>query len=707
MQELPKETRIYQITTGFAKKKGIPCYFVARIVKQTEKAVYLYGHGTTETKTLAGIPCCNCGRELTHPVSVQLGIGPECGKHYWNWDMIGGLTEENLPTLKTKLESIIIDTWIPKAVIKNVIDTDEQVELPNEQPEQKKQEITKKAELITYKDSGKKGIKITFPQDSEFKDNLDRVKSLPGRRFHKEQPPFWTCPLSLEAVESLQEWGFELDNGLQDFIDKSKVNAKEVEQIEVPGLNGELMPFQRQGVSFIEAKQGRALIADEMGLGKTIQALAWLQLHPEKRPAVVVCPSSLKLNWEKELNKWMKNPNIQVIQGTDTSIPITGDIVIINYDILPNKYEKRENKAGKKYKVEIPYTGWVDYLTDKLDPAVVIIDECHLIKNRDANRTKGTQKLAGKSNHVIALSGTPIVNRPKEGLNAIKLIDKDNVVVPSTWKYLQRYCGAKHNGFGWDFEGATNTDELHEKLVNSIMIRRKKEDVLTDLPDKLYSHIPMNLDNQKEYNQAEADLISWLKRKKGDEAAEKAEKAEQLARLNNLKQLASKGKMKQAKEWIREFIDGNGKLIVFAIHKELINDLMKEFGDQAVRVDGSVSGKDREKAVEQFQNNDNVRLFIGNIQAAGVGLTLTASSSVAFLELPWTPGELTQAEDRAHRIGQKDSVNVYYLLATGTIEEELAGVIDEKRKTLDSVLDGKDTEEGSLLTELMSLYEAA
>lgn len=540
------------------------------------------------------------------------------------------------------------------------------------------QNQTRKAVKIQFRDSGKDGVKITFPFN---RDDLAKVKSLPGRRFHK-QPPFWTIPLSIEAVESLQEWGFELDQGLQDYLTKSKVNVDQVnDDIEIPGLQMQLYPYQKQGVAFLEQKEGRALIGDEMGLGKTCQALAWLQLHPEKRPAVVICPASLKLNWEKEARMWMDNPNIQILSGKKTDIPIVGDILIINYDILP---------------------AWVDKLKS-INPQVLITDECHYYKSNQAKRTKAVKQLGKNIPHVIALSGTPIVNRPIEGFNALKLID--DTVIPSFWKYAQRYCGATHNGFGWDFSGASNTEELHKKLTNTVMIRRKKEDVLTDLPPKIYGTIPFEINNRKEYKKAENDFIKYIKEAKGEKAATKAGNAEVLTRINGLKQISVRGKLKQAKDWIHNFIESNGKLVVFAIHKETIDSLMQEFGDQAVKIDGSVSTQKREVAVEQFQNDDSIRLFVGNISAAGVGITLTAASNVAFLELPWTPGELQQASDRCHRIGQQENVNIYYLLASGTIEEEIAELIDKKRQVLDSVLDGKETDQESLLTELISSYK--
>jgi SWI/SNF-related matrix-associated actin-dependent regulator of chromatin subfamily A-like protein 1 len=539
--------------------------------------------------------------------------------------------------------------------------------------------ITKAAVMVTFQNSGKSGIKITFPFN---RDDLDHVKTLPGRRFHGDSwPKFWTCPLSVEAIEALKWWDFTLDDKLEDFLNKKKTSVNEVQELEeIPGLKMELFPFQKKGVSFIEAKDGRALLADSMGLGKTCQSLAWLQLHSEKRPVIIVVPASLKLNWEREIKMWMNPiPNIQILFGTKPN-QIIGDIIIINYDILP---------------------AWLEKLQE-IKASVLILDEIHYLKNSKAKRTKAGKALGKNIPHILGLSGTPIVNRPIEAFNALKLID--DTVVPSFWKYAQRYCGARHNGFGWDFSGASHTEELHQKLVQTVMLRRLKKDVLSNLPEKIYSYLPMELDNRKEYITAENNFIQWVKENRGEEAAQKASNAEAFAQIEALKQLSIKGKMKQAIDWVKDFIEVDGKLVVFATHKSTIDSLMAEFKDIAVKIDGSVTGIDRDKAVQEFQNNNKIRLFIGNIKAAGVGISLTASSSVAFLELPWSPGDAEQASDRVHRIGQKDSVTVYYLLAQNSIEEKIAKMLDRKKKVLDSILDGKETEQESLLSELIKSY---
>jgi SWI/SNF-related matrix-associated actin-dependent regulator 1 of chromatin subfamily A len=517
-------------------------------------------------------------------------------------------------------------------------------------------------------------MEIRYKFDPEI---LQLVKTLPGRRFHPDKK-YWTAIITADSINKLKDAGFVIDAELEKLLHQAEEMEKE---IEVSGLKKQLFPFQKVGVAFIEKRNGRALIADEMGLGKTIQAAAWLQLHPEKRPAIILCPASLKLNWAKEIRETLSTKDeVQILQGTKP-YPITEDIIIINYDIL---------------------NSWVETL-QAINPQVLIIDEAHYIKNSSAIRTKATKKLAKGIPHVIALTGTPIVNRPIEGFNIFQILDRN--LFPNFWTYVHQYCGARHNGFGWDFSGATNKEELNQILTSTIMIRRRKANVLKDLPEKMYSFVPMELSNETEYRIAEEEFIEYLRGVKGKEAAEKAKKAEHLVKIEALKQLAVKGKMKQAINWIRDFIEDGSKLVVFAVHKEVIDKLMNEFKGVAVKLYGECSQKERNEAVERFQNDPNIKLFIGNIQAAGVGLTLTAASAVAFLELPWTPGELQQAEDRCHRIGQKNAVNIYYLLAENSVEYKLARLLDKKKKVLSAVIDGKLVEEKSLISELIESYQ--
>ncbi len=443
----------------------------------------------------------------------------------------------------------------------------------------------------------------------------------------------------------------------------------------------QLFAYQKEGVAFLERRKGRALLADSMGLGKTAQALGWLNHRKSARPVIVICPTSVRLHWQQEIKTWLgEAAYLPVSRRGDGNGYDDQPFVIIHYGIVAH---------------------WVEWLR-RLRPTVLIIDEAHFIKSNEAKRTKAIKKLARKVPHVIGLTGTPIVNRPIEAFNLLQIIDRK--MFPRVVDYRNRYCDPTWTPFGWTYNGATNTKELHDILTKSLVLRRRKEDVLKDLPPKLRSFVPLELDNPDSYDFAEEDFLGFLKEHEDKAAAARAKRALTLTKISKLRLLAAKGRLGQSMDWIADTIETQ-KLVTFAVHREIIDPVFERFKKVAVRIDGDVSEAERGKAIQRFQNDPSCTLFIGQIQAAGTGITLTAASHVAFLELPWTPGELLQCEDRCHRIGQVDSVSIYYLLAIGTIDEQMAKLIDRKRSVLDSVLDGSADASPAIIAELMRTYK--
>lgn len=519
-------------------------------------------------------------------------------------------------------------------------------------------------------------LKIRFAFD---RDLIDGVKQLTGR-LYVPQGKYWTAPALLSNVKMLQDLGFELSPAVQEIIEVEKAPVLVLDPIAVPTLLKTLYSFQEAGVAFIEAMKGRCVLGDEMGLGKTIQVLAWLEINPQLRPAIIVTPATLKYNWSNEINSTLSKPAHIILHGKKPAL-IGSDIIIINYDILG---------------------AWLKALS-KIKAKVLITDEAHYYKNSAAQRTKAVKTLARLIPHFIAVTGTPIVNKPIEFYNMLKILDTEKLV-PNKFAFGIRYCAAKNTGFGMDYSGSSNSIELHALLKQHFMIRRLKKDVLKELPPKTRSYIPMQIDNQQEYNVAESDFINWLKEIKGEAVARSAAGAETLVQIGYLKRLAAEGKIKQIIQWVKDFLETGEKLVVFAVHRTIIQALMNEFGSIAVKIDGGTAQKKRASIVTRFQTDDSVRLFVGNIKAAGVGITLTAASNMAIIELPWSPGELIQAEDRIHRLTQDNRVAINYLLAKGTIEEKIAALLDSKIKVLDAVLDGTVTEDSSLLTSLLKNY---
>lgn len=429
--------------------------------------------------------------------------------------------------------------------------------------------------------------------------------------------------------------------------------------------------FQVKGIRFIHHHAGRGLIADEMGLGKTLQAAGWLSLNYDARPAVIVCPATLKFNWQNEL--WNHTRLESEVASGMTPYDLDGDIWILNYDIL---------------------AAWLPWLK-KQNPLVFIPDECQKLMHVTSKRSKAADMLAKRCEHVIGLSGTPITSRPIEFFPILHMIDP--VAFPSRTEYAFSYCNPKKGwmGRGWDFSGACNLAELHEK-VSHLMIRRKRVDVLKELPEKIRTIIPIDITNRKEYNRASNEFLDWLAETGGVEAVKRAKGAEALVKLGALKRLAAEGKIKIVVPWVNDWMMETGnKMVLFAIHKPVIRRLRAEF-ENAVLVDGSVTGRARQDAVDSFQKDKTRRVFIGS-KAAWEGVTLTAAPATTTIELGWHAAEHDQAESRVLRIGQTSlRVDAFYFIAKGTVEEKTWEMINEKRTTVAEIVDGTAKEEAGV-----------
>lgn len=553
----------------------------------------------------------------------------------------------------------------------------------------KKKEVSDQKELSCTR-FGSDSLRLDFGYDEKL---LAKVKTLSSRRYHsKGIDKYWTCPILPKNIRALLNMGFPVPEEIVAELDKHK------REISFLGLKKELRPYQVSGVTRMAGELDlRALLADEMGLGKTAQALAALHARRQDAlPALVICPASLKWNWAREVNMWLPDVTVRVLGGFSkrrSYKPRKNEIAIVNYDVLANQ----KDKNGK-----LKNMGWASILAGA-GHKTIILDECHKIKNQKSKRNDAVRILANKIKYMIAISGTPIESRPAEFYPVLSMLDPR--LFPNWWTFAHRYCGAVHTGWAWDFTGSSNIEELHSILTENIMVRRLKKDVLKDLPAKIRSVVPVEI-NMKDYLKEENELRSYLARLRNDEIPKDKKNAEGLARIERMKQAAVVGKMAAAKDWISNYLDSDKKLVVFATHTFVLDELEKEFKSVCVRVDGSVSDKKRQECVDRFQSDEKVRLFLGNTKAAGVGITLTAASDTLTLELGWTPGEHDQAEDRVHRMGQEaESVNAYYLIARGTIEEEIAQLLDQKRQILEQVLDGKQASQSSLLKILLTKYE--
>ncbi len=475
-------------------------------------------------------------------------------------------------------------------------------------------------------------------------------------------------------------------------------------ELEVAGLGGELKPFQRAGVSYL-LDQRRAFLADEQGLGKTIEALAALQADGAY-PAVVVCPASLKLNWMREIERWLPGRSAQALSGKGGRSPNRGsgeaaDAGSSNGHVADEDVADERAASASIPPADITVVNY-DILAARgpalaaIAPKALVLDESHYCKNAAAKRTQAVGRLAASLPNealVLALTGTPVMNRPPELISQLRIIGR----------LADFGSGAQ---FGRRFKGPDAHVRLHWHLRSRCFVRRLKADVLPQLPAKTRSVVPVELDNEPEYRLAEHDVIAWLRSRpldlhELDAKVAAALRAERLVRLNALKLLAARGKLHAALAWIHDFCSSGERLVVFARHREVQRAVLERF-PTALHILGEDTHAARDASLQAFQAADasDNQLIVCSIEVAGQGLTLTQASNVAFLELDWTPAKHDQAEDRLHRIGQQDAVNAWYLLAAGTIDETIANLLERKRAVIGAVTDGLEESDEAIVDAL-------
>jgi SNF2 family DNA or RNA helicase len=519
---------------------------------------------------------------------------------------------------------------------------------------------------------------IKFPYDPEI---ITEVKKLPQRIWDIKKK-HWTAPITIGVLEFADKYKFDVEDDVRHkIIELTKKSTELLVQststdadINIPSLNGTLMPYQKAGVAYA-GSVGRCLIADQMGLGKTVEAIASLE-YRDAFPAIIVCPASLKENWKREINKWLPHRTVNILTGKGNIANV--DVNIVNYDIIGRFVEPIMH----------------------LKPMGLVLDESHYVKTSKTKRTEAVRDIAKKvpqSGTVLLLSGTPVTNRPEELVSQLEIMGMLSRF-GGKWAFLKRYTNAYHNGFGWDTKGASNLNELNMKLRQNCYIRRTKDEVLKELPAKTRNvvHVEPSGKGYAEYRKAEGDLLAFL----AENGYRASDTAEHLKRTTILKRLAADAKMEAVVEWIDSFLEScDRKLVVFGHNVAIVDSLASKYGN--LRVSGQDSMEDRQKAVDAFQNDPKARVIVLNLQAGGVGLTLTAGSDVCFVQQGWTPGEHDQAEDRCHRIGQKNSVQAWYLIGVNTIDEDIYDLIDAKRAIVDAVTEGDEVQQASVVGDLM------
>jgi len=547
--------------------------------------------------------------------------------------------------------------------------------------------------IDTYRKGGQYlNFAIKFDRHEALTESLKRAC---GARWDWDAKCRYLWTRDRDDVAALRVWGaenhFAATEAAERLFDKVLGTAEARKQTPAPVVNLDDIPglaegrklrdFQRQAVEFVRRHKA-VIIGDEMGCGKTIEAIASIAAL-DLFPAVVVCPPSLVLNWKAEVNAWLPGKTVDVVKGARHK-PVGADVTIMGYTMM-----RSIQAAGRPRWYREP-TGITARIAD-LKPRVIVGDESHYVKNPKSNRTKGFIALARQCEYRILLTGTPITNRPIELASQLQALGR-----LGEWggrmTFAQRYCAAFKGRWGWNFDGSSNLAELRDRLRRSTMIRRLKVDVLPELPPKFRARQVVALTNAADYRRAETRFLDWVAETKGNEARWRAANNETLTQMNELRRLAGVGKIEAAKAWISDFLEDSPdrQLIVFARHVEVQEAIAVEFADCAV-IKGGQSKMQRDAAVRAFQAGD-AKLIVCSLEAGGVGLTLHADGrcqDVAFLEYDWTPAQMKQAEDRAHRMGQDaERVTAWQLVADETIDDDMAAILRAKQLVIDAALDG-------------------
>ena len=487
--------------------------------------------------------------------------------------------------------------------------------------------------------------------------------------------------LLVEKDKSYHIWGkfFEKDQLSEFWIPKSSlIKSHTIEKVEVDYSkydNRPPLPHQKEAIEKLVGSK-RFILADDMGVGKSCSTII-AALETKAKKILVVCPASLKINWQREIAIY-SDRSVFIAEGKKFSTE--HDIVIVNYDILKNFYDIKNPN---------------DTPIGQINFDLIILDEAHMVSNSQAARTKIINSFTKKAKYLWLLTGTPMTNRPINYYNLLNLIESP---VAQNWMaYAIRYCEGYQFRAGnrkiWNVNGASNLEELRERT--SVQILRRLKDEVLDLPDKIITPIYLKT-TSKEYKELMGEYYEWLDKEEGSSSL-----TVQFSKLMQVRKLIANEKIKETIEFAQNIIDQDKKVIIFTNFTETLQIIHNHFGKQSVYLDGSCNKTQRQYAVDQFQENDKIKIFVGNLKAAGVGLTLTKAEAVIMNDLSFVPAEHAQAEDRAYRYGQKNNVLVYYPLFINTIEGAIYDILNNKKKIIGTVMGDVSSDPGDTVEEIL------
>lgn len=541
---------------------------------------------------------------------------------------------------------------------------------------------------------------------------VDAIKKLPGAYWNPSEK-LWVVPHT--SGDALRNWASSFGSNVDVKISNDVAAIEPLPNLEnttvdevifhrerkARGQSHNLFPYQKNGIAYAIQKK-RIINGDDMGLGKTAQSIATLVLGGA-RCILVICPATLKENWKREWKIWAGREAIIIndrVKSTWIQYYKVGmcNVFITNYESLRKYFVERidqpvDERTGKKAPLRLNHIHFKETV-NTFD--AVIVDELHRCKDGRRQVSKFVMGITRGKEWVLGLTGTPVVNKPKDLLSQLHIIGHLHTL-GGYKRFIDTYCQG--------YNEASNLKLLNYNLHKNCFYRRLKKEVLHDLPDKLRSIIRTDIDTRTEYDKAENNLIQYLREnlQKTEGEITTALRGEAMVLIGILKKISARGKIASMIDHIQEVVDGGEKIIVFAWHKEVVNAL-KEAVTGALTIVGDNTMEQRQRAVDNFQNNDDCKVIICNIQSGGVGITLTASSRVSFIELPWHPAHADQAEDRAWRIGAKNNVMCNYLLGINTIDEYIYDIIEKKRQIVAQVTGAENEIETSVIDDFINLF---
>jgi SWI/SNF-related matrix-associated actin-dependent regulator 1 of chromatin subfamily A len=529
--------------------------------------------------------------------------------------------------------------------------------------------------ILKFKDVVPKVARRWVELDSYFAQKLMDDKLLT-----KKPEKIYIEKLLVEKEKSYHVWGklFESQDLSDIWLPKVALQKNRQREVNIDYKKYSHRPPLSHQKEAIEKLVGndKYILADDMGLGKTTSTvIASLESDVEK--VLIICPASLKINWQREIENYT-DKEISIIEGKKWE---PSDYTIINYDILKNFHDPKHPDKS-------------DILNYGFD--LIVMDEAHYIQNKKAQRTKIANDIVKKVGKVWLLTGTPMTSRPMNYYNLLDLVDSP---VADNWMaYAIRYCAGYQFSVGpkkvWNVSGASNLEELRDRTKPQVL-RRLKEDIL-DLPEKIITPVYLRL-KSRDYEKLMGEYYDWY-----NSSEDSTSLTIQFSKLMMVRQVIAESKIKDTIEIAENIIEQGKKVIIFTNFTDTLNKIVDHFGKTAVKLDGKMSKPQRQHSVDEFQNNEKINVFVGNLKAAGVGITLTAAEAVIMNDLSFVPADHSQAEDRAYRYGQKFSVSVYYPIFENTIEGIIYNILTNKKNIFETVM-GDNEGRGDVMEEILNM----